>query len=58
MHDGVREIPRPQLVLHQGRDIFAEIDMDVLSLQSTFFEEEAERRSFIRRWIKTPRWGK
>jgi hypothetical protein len=34
MHEGVREIPRPQLVLHQGRDIFAEIDMDVLSLQS------------------------
>ena len=29
MHEGVREIPRPQLVLHQGEDIFAEIDMDV-----------------------------
>lgn len=29
MHEGVREIPRPQLVLHQGQDIFAEIDMDV-----------------------------
>lgn len=29
MHEGVREIPRPRLVLHQGKDIFAEIDMDV-----------------------------
>ena len=25
MHEGVREIPRPQLVLHQVKDIFAEI---------------------------------
>lgn len=29
MHEGVREIPRPQTVLHQGNTIFAEIDMDV-----------------------------
>ena len=27
-HDGVRECPRPQKVLQQGRTIFAEIDMD------------------------------
>jgi len=27
-HDGVRECPRPQQVVQQGRTIFAEIDMD------------------------------
>jgi hypothetical protein len=31
MHEGIREIDRPQLVMHQGKDIFAEIDMDVLA---------------------------
>jgi hypothetical protein len=34
MHEGVREIDRPQLVLHQGNTIFAEIDMDVLPLMN------------------------
>ena len=34
MHEGVREIDRPQLVLHQGNTIFAEIDMDVLPFMS------------------------
>jgi len=29
MHEGVREVPRPQKVLHQGNTIFADIDMDV-----------------------------
>ncbi len=29
-HNGVREIKNPILVLHQGKDIFAELDMDVL----------------------------
>jgi hypothetical protein len=34
MHQGVREIDWPQVVLHQGNTIFAEIDMGVLPLMS------------------------
>ena len=30
-HDGVREIIRPQLVLRDGRHIFADIDMDFIA---------------------------
>jgi hypothetical protein len=29
MHQGVREIDRPQNVLHQGKLVFADIDMEV-----------------------------
>jgi hypothetical protein len=28
-HCGIREIKNPKLVLHQGKDVFAEIDMEV-----------------------------
>ena len=46
-HRGIREIKNPKLVLHQGREVFAEIDMDVYhSFNIT------EKVSFVRRGEK------
>ena len=49
-HRGIREIKNPKLVLHQGRDIFAEIDMEVydsLILLRKYHSFVEEKNSFL-----------